>query len=41
MKNTKMQENKIFFTHAGELVRIAPCGKNAIRFTAFPAGACR
>ena len=38
MKNTKMQENKIFFTHAGELVRIAPCGKNAIRFTAFPAG---
>ena len=38
MKNTKMQENKIFFTHAGELVRITPCGKNAIRFTAFPAG---
>ena len=37
MKNTKMQENKIFFTHAGELVRITPCGKNAIRFTAFPA----
>lgn len=38
MKNTKIQENKIFFTYAGELVRIASCGKNAIRFTAFPAG---
>ncbi len=36
MNNLKVTENKILFSRIGELVRITPCHKNAIRFEAFP-----
>ena len=36
MYGAEISENKILFTRAGELVRITPCGDNAIRFEAFP-----
>lgn len=36
MYNVKINRNEILFQRAGELVRITPCGKNAIRFQGFP-----
>ncbi|MBE6827653.1 MAG: hypothetical protein E7514_03435 [Ruminococcaceae bacterium] len=36
MYNTVIENNRIIFSRAGELVRITPCHKNAIRFEAFP-----
>lgn len=36
MKNTTVSENKIIFSRKGEVVEITPCGKEAIRFRAFP-----
>ncbi len=36
MYGAEISENKILFTRVGELVRITPCGDNAIRFEAFP-----
>lgn len=36
MKNIVIRENEIQFSRPGELVRITPCHKNAIRFEAFP-----
>lgn len=36
MNNTKISNNEILFSRKGELVRITPCGDNAIRFQAFP-----
>lgn len=36
MKNITVTENQILFSRKGELVRLTPCGKNAIRFQAFP-----
>ena len=36
MNNTVIKDNKIIFSRSGELVRITACGKNAIRFEAFP-----
>ncbi len=38
MRNTIIEKNRITFTRANELVRITPCGKNALRFEAFPGG---
>ena len=36
MNNTAYDGKKILFSRAGELVRITPCHKNAVRFEAFP-----
>ena len=36
MKNIIVNENEILFSRSGELVRIAPCADNAIRFQGFP-----
>ena len=36
MKKVTVIENSILFSRKGELVRITPCGKNAIRFQSFP-----
>ena len=36
MYNTEINNNQIIFNRNGELVRITPCHKNAIRFEAFP-----
>ncbi len=36
MKNTVINQNEILFSRPGELVRITPCHRNAIRFQAFP-----
>lgn len=36
MKNTVIQNQEIICTRAGEVIRISACGKNAIRFQAFP-----
>lgn len=36
MENVKINGNEILFQRAGELVRITPCGNNAIRFQGFP-----
>ncbi|MCQ2480525.1 MAG: hypothetical protein MJ121_00245 [Clostridia bacterium] len=38
MKNVIIEGNKILFNRAGELVRLTPCGENAIRFEGFPDG---
>ena len=38
MQNVKIEQNQIFFSRNGELVRISACGKNCIRFQAFPDG---
>ena len=38
MKNCVIKENEIIFTRNEEKVRITPCGRNAIRFEAFPGG---
>lgn len=38
MNNIRIEENKIYFTRTGELVKISACGENAIRFQAFPDG---
>ena len=38
MYNTEIRENEILFCREGELVRLTPCGKNAIRFQSFPGG---
>ncbi len=36
MKDVKIIGNEIWFNRPGEVVRISPCGKNAIRFQASP-----
>ena len=36
MNNTNISKNKITVSRNGELIRITPCHKNAIRFEAFP-----
>ncbi len=36
MKNTQTGKNEILFSRQGELVRITPFGRNAIRFEGFP-----
>lgn len=36
MDNVTVFDNQILFNRFGELVRISPCGKNAIRFEGFP-----
>lgn len=36
LRNTVISENKILFSREGELVRIIPCHKNAIRIEMFP-----
>lgn len=36
MKNVIVNQNEILFSRYGELVRITPCHKNAIRFEGFP-----
>ncbi len=36
MKNTVIKDNEILFSRQGELVRLTPCHKNAVRFQAFP-----
>lgn len=36
MDNVKISKNEIIYNRFGELVRITPCGKNAIRFEGFP-----
>ncbi len=38
MKNTRIENNQIFFSRSGELVKISSCADNAIRFQAFPGG---
>ena len=38
MNNVKISKNKILFSRSGELVRLTPCGENAIRFEGFPGG---
>lgn len=38
MKNVRYSNNEIIFNRYGELVRITPCGENAIRFEGFPDG---
>lgn len=38
MKNLVVSDNQILFSRQGELVRLTPCGENAIRFQAFPNG---
>ena len=38
MNNLKIRENCVLFSRTGELVRITACGKDAIRFQAFPDG---
>lgn len=38
MKNVEISNNQILFNRFGELVRITPVGKNAIRFEGFPSG---
>lgn len=39
MDNIKTNDNTILFSRFGELVRLTPCGRNAIRFEGFPS--CR
>ncbi|MCH5197969.1 MAG: hypothetical protein J1E34_03585 [Oscillospiraceae bacterium] len=36
MNNTAVNKNEVLFSRPGELVRLTPCHKNAIRFEAFP-----
>lgn len=36
MNNATIKNNQILFSRSGELVRITPCHKNAVRFEAFP-----
>ena len=36
MNNTVITDGKILYSRIGELIRITPCGKNSIRFEAFP-----
>lgn len=36
MKNARIENNQIFFSRNGELVKISACADNAIRFQAFP-----
>lgn len=36
MNNLNISKNRILFNRFGELIRITPCGKNAIRFEGFP-----
>ena len=36
MKNILTENQEILCTRAGEVLRISACGKNAIRFQAFP-----
>ncbi|MBQ7801383.1 MAG: hypothetical protein IJ375_03560 [Oscillospiraceae bacterium] len=38
MKGTIVTDGQILFSRNGELVRITPCGANAIRFQGFPGG---
>lgn len=38
MRNVEISKNQILFNRFGELVRITPVGKNAIRFEGFPSG---
>ncbi|MBQ7918570.1 MAG: hypothetical protein IJ324_01330 [Lachnospiraceae bacterium] len=36
MKNTRIENNSIFYSMNGELIRISSCGENTIRFQGFP-----
>lgn len=36
MNNVIISDNKILYNRSGELIRITPCGENAIRFEGFP-----
>ncbi len=36
MYNIEIKNNEILFRREGELIRITPCGRNAIRFQSFP-----
>lgn len=36
MENLTITGNKILYNRCGELIRITPCGRNAIRFEGFP-----
>ena len=36
MRNTRIENNQIYFSRNGELVKISACASNAIRFQAFP-----
>lgn len=38
MQNISIFKDKIIFNRFGEMVRVTPCGKNAIRFEGFPDG---
>lgn len=38
MYNAEIRDNEILYYHEGELIRLTPCGRNAIRFQAFPGG---
>ena len=38
MYNAEIRDSEILYYHEGELIRLTPCGKNAIRFQAFPGG---
>ncbi len=38
MEHTLIDNDKVFFTRNEDTVRITPCGRNAIRFEAFPGG---
>lgn len=38
MNNAEIVNNQVLYNRCGELIRIMPCGNNAIRFQAFPDG---
>ena len=38
MEHTLINGSKVIFTRNEDVIRIAPCGRNAIRFEAFPGG---
>ena len=38
MYNTQINDGEILFSREGELIRLTPCGRNAVRFQAFPGG---
>ncbi len=38
MYNAEIRDNEILYYHEGELIRLTPCGRNAVRFQAFPGG---
>ena len=38
MYNTDIRDKEILFRREGEMIRISPCGRNAIRYQSFPGG---